>query len=146
MMRLAFYIGRGGWPDRVIRWATRSPYSHVELVDDEGRCWSASHRDKGVRVKRINVDSGNWTLVDVPWLTDADLAKVAPHLGAGYDYPGIVMSQMVGLSRHHETRWFCSELVAMVMGYPNPHRYSPAMLYEIVTTENARLAKHLSAG
>tara|TARA_R110001606_G_scaffold390081_1_gene556778 strand:- start:62 stop:238 length:177 start_codon:yes stop_codon:yes gene_type:complete len=58
MIALAFYKGHGQLLDRVIRWVTRSSFSHVEIlravpamsVDGaQSRAWSSSGRDGGVR-------------------------------------------------------------------------------------------------
>ena len=32
-IRLAFYKGKGDWVDKVIKWWTKSQYSHVEVED-----------------------------------------------------------------------------------------------------------------
>lgn len=47
-VRLAFYKGEGDWVDKVVRWWTKSQYSHVEVI--VGDTWySSSPRDGGVR-------------------------------------------------------------------------------------------------
>jgi len=132
-MDVAFYIGKGTCIDRVIRWATRSPYSHVELVDDDGLCWSSSHRDGGVRAKKINIHSGNWEVLHVPWLNETDISRIEPHLDKKYDYKGILCSQMFSLARHSRDRWFCSELVAHAIGIGAPQTYSPGALHDTLT-------------
>ena len=60
-MKVALYKGPAkDWRHKVAHWAvcvaTRSPYSHCELVID-GVCWSASARDGGVRGKVIDLVS-----------------------------------------------------------------------------------------
>ena len=47
-VQLALYKGRGTLFNALIRWWTRSPYSHCELVIN-GTCYSSSIRDGGVR-------------------------------------------------------------------------------------------------
>ena len=48
-VRLAFYKGEGDWVDKLVRWWTKSQYSHVEVV---GNMWvSSSPRDGGVNAK-----------------------------------------------------------------------------------------------
>ena len=45
-IRLAFYKGKGDWVDKLVRWWTKSQYSHVEVV--VGNTWiSSSPRDGG---------------------------------------------------------------------------------------------------
>ena len=54
---LAFYRGRGDLLDRVIRWVTRSPYSHVEIIaltgqhDGTAREARSLARDLGKQVR-----------------------------------------------------------------------------------------------
>ena len=55
-MQVLFYKARGTALDRLIRWWTDSPYSHVELVlakQEDGRllCASAHPQDGGIRFK-----------------------------------------------------------------------------------------------
>ena len=38
-IQVAFYKGGGGWLHKVIRWWTKSPYSHAELVMPDGKTW-----------------------------------------------------------------------------------------------------------
>jgi len=54
-------------------------------------------------------------------------------LGAGYDYTGILFSQVLAFGRHDESRWFCSEIIAASLGLPNPQRVSPQFLFDVVT-------------
>ena len=49
-VQLALYKAPGEWTNALIRWWTRSQYSHCELVID-GTCYSSSERDRGVRSK-----------------------------------------------------------------------------------------------
>ena len=69
-MKAAFYRGTrpgiAGIYNRLVRWWTRSEFSHVELVLSTGRAWSASFADGGVRNKLIDFDTANWILIDLP--------------------------------------------------------------------------------
>lgn len=130
-MQLAFYKGRHrglpGWFDAAVRWWTRGPYSHVELVLDDGTCWSSSARDGGVRTKAIDLGSGNWDLVPVVQDAAAARAWFAAHAGAGYDYLGLfgfVWRRSYGAG----SRWFCSEAVAAALGYRDAWRFDPNTL------------------
>lgn len=62
---LAFYKGEGLAFNRIIRWWTKSIYSHTELVI-EGQSYSASERkgEKGARVKLIAFNPEHWDFVD----------------------------------------------------------------------------------
>jgi len=70
MLTLAFYKGTGRWEDRVIRWVTRSSFSHVEMLAHPpawrggaawlGQSWSSSGREGGVRGKEIVFERDRW--------------------------------------------------------------------------------------
>ena len=89
MVRLALYKGRGKLGNRITRWWTGSIYSHCELVVC-GVCLSASFMDGGVRAKQIDLDSGHWDVIPLPW---ADVAQVLAFFeqtkGRAYDWLGL---------------------------------------------------------
>ena len=72
---IAFHGGKGRAMDRVIAWATRSRFSHCELLRAERMpaagethtCVGASLMDGGVRIRAIVFDAGKWYFVHVPW-------------------------------------------------------------------------------
>ena len=144
---LAFYTGTGDWRDRLIRFVTRSPYSHVEFVwldgemDGKHLCVSASPRDGGVRHAYINLSSGRWEVVDLVFELPVDLIGFwSLEDGAGYDWYGLVFSQFFNLRRHRTNRWFCSEICAAALGLPHPAKYSPGELKDMVVWLNGRAA------
>jgi hypothetical protein len=144
MITLAFYKGRGKtrWQrlqDAAIRLATRGRYSHVELIagnalhGDIAQCLSSSGRDGGVRAKRILLKPESWDLVELR-IDHAKPARfIRDRIGAQYDYKGILLSQVLALGRHDESRWFCSEICAAALDLPNPQRVSPQFLFDVVT-------------
>lgn len=127
-MIIAAYKGKGTFFDSLIRWWTKSPYSHVEIVLHRNQYYfkgfSSSTRDGGVRVKSIKVKSGHWDFfeADAPRLEEEEMRK---HIGKGYDFMGILLSQILPLKRHSKRRFFCSELCAHMMGLSAPQKYSP---------------------
>ena len=141
---LAFYKGRGNsvfqrFQDGIIRSVTRGIYSHVELISGDALhgqsavCLSASGRDGGVREKRIFLKSESWDLVSMHMDADAPCEFIRDHLGARYDYAGLLLSQMLAFGRHDPDKWFCSEICAAALGLPNPQRVSPQFLFDVVT-------------
>lgn len=141
---LAFYKGRGTTfakrlQDRAIRLATGGIYSHVELIAGDAVhgspavCMSASGRDGGVRQKTITLNSKSWDLVSMPIDDVAPCLFILDHLGARYDFKGILLSQVLALGLHHPNKWFCSEICAAALGLANPQRVSPQFLFDVVT-------------
>ncbi len=138
MMKLAFYKGKGNLFDQAIRIVTRSPYSHVELVEGEAHqdgavwCWSSSPRDSGVRLNAIVLDNDKWDIIPIGWDAPDALSIFRTHAGAKYDYLGILFSQFFNFRRQNPRRWFCSEIIGEALGLPNPASYSPGSLKSLV--------------
>jgi hypothetical protein len=120
-----------------VRWWTRGPYSHVELVFSNGLSASASARDGGVRFKRIDFKPEHWDFVelkvDEEQGFDEEYARAffEEREGLGYDYFGLfgfIWRPGSGVSR----RWFCSEAVAAALGYRDPWRFCPNTLAAVI--------------
>ncbi len=151
VLRLAFYKGTGHLDDRIIRTVTRSPFSHVELVRMRPT-WplreaiSASGRDGGVRIKPISFRADQWQFLHLmDWVAEDAWVRAEAHLGASYDYRGILLSQALPLRRHAADKWFCSELCAHALGLREPHRLAPGDLYNVVHDMNAAFMRGVLA-
>ena len=140
---LALYRGRRdgtGWrvwcaraTDWLTRVLTRGKYSHCEIAvrlpetanGQEYECYSASIRDKGVRMKTMSLPADKWDLIP---LDDAVLHAHTVGLylrtaGQGYDLPG-AFGVVFGLPENRR-RWFCSEWAGKALGLPESWRFSP---------------------
>jgi len=146
MIRLAFYHGSGNAADALIRWVTKSKYSHVEIIDrsadtpDGGKfidtAWSASYRDGGVRRAVITFTPDKWLVVPALWAPDGVIETISAQAGKPYDYIGLIGSQLLNLRRQRQNRWFCSELCAYALGLSVPQEMSPGGLYRRVLEMN----------
>ena len=98
----------------IIRWNTRSPWSHVDIVQPDGRLLGA-RLEGGVQSRPAGY--AHFTATEhygIP-LTDASTelfhALARQQIGKAYDW-----SAILGLAFyrnwHDPGRWFCSELVA----------------------------------
>lgn len=109
--RILLFRGRGVI-STLIRWQTRSGYSHAALLLPDGQILE-SWQGAGVRMRTL----ADWSNVDCfgvegvtteQWRQAVEFAKA--QIGAGYDY----VSVMRFISRRNAPengRWFCSELV-----------------------------------
>lgn len=142
----AFYKGtHAGVPgiyNRLVRWWTRSPYSHVELVFFDGgpgavsQTASSSYMDGGVRFKWIEFDPDRWDFVDLPGqLAEPARAWFDAHEGDRYDLLGNVHF-IVSAVGDDKRKWFCSEAVAAALGMPDPARFDPGTLYAALSFLN----------
>jgi len=142
MIYLALYHGhRGGtgwrvwaarFTDGLTRVLTRGKYSHCEIAvrlpetadGQEYECYSASIRDKGVRLKTMPLPSAKWDLIPLPDDVGGRLATLwAQTRGQGYDLPG-AFGVVFGLPETRR-RWFCSEWAGKALGLAESWRFSP---------------------
>lgn len=149
-LTLAFYVGRGNCGDRAIRMATRSIFSHVELLAPyEGArgkhmlSISSSPRDGGVREKLIDFNPSRWTFVDLePWHQDRAYETAFQYIGQRYDWTAIAFTFALGFGCHSRHRMTCSELIANALGFEaDSHMISPGGLYHQCTRLNAAYQK-----
>jgi len=132
---LAFYKGRGRFWDWVVRLATLSKYSHVELVFPSGQWVSSSARDGGVRAKRIHAKPGHWDYIALPPSPALVAAYGQVPFGAKYDWLGAFCTVLCPFRAEKRKRWFCSELAAHLVGAPKPWRMTPARLHRWAKTQ-----------
>ena len=134
--------------DSLIRWWTRSPFSHVELVID-GLWYTSSPRDGGVRSKKLKYKKEHWTLLNLN-LTDEQVEDVKSffngEIGKKYDILGIVFSQIFFLGKDMRNEWFCSEICLAALqecgvldDKLNPALYAPGDLMNLVLKDHTDL-------
>ena len=123
-VQIAFYKARGDWVDLLIRVFANSKYSHVEIVHDKD-WYSSSPRDGGVRVKQIQDDCNSWDFIEVEIDKDRLYEKYREYRGRGYDFKGILLSNILPIGWHSKDKAICSECVVDVLGYLEPEKYSP---------------------
>lgn len=142
--KVAFYRGRkngkGIMPsvfrflDSATRLLTKGPYSHCEIVEElpDGtyKCFSSSYRDGGVRSKILSLSDNSWDFVDAPFISPESLRLVEfREKGRKYDLLGA--AGLVFLTSQRSDKWFCSEIVAEVIGLKESWRYTPNTLYSV---------------
>lgn len=136
--RAAFYTGTrpglAGIYNRLVRWWTRSPYSHCELIFSDDIAASSSYMDGGVRFKKIDFNLDNWDFIDLPvWLEQSARDWFTEHEGDDYDVLGNIYF-IVSLVQDDKDAWFCSEAMSKALGIIDPWRYSPALLWSLLIT------------
>ncbi|MBQ9600854.1 MAG: hypothetical protein IJR46_02470 [Neisseriaceae bacterium] len=115
--------------DYSVRKITKSPYSHCEIAikttANRYKCYSSSARDKGVRCKAMELPSDKWDLISLPESFSIYALKLFKETqGEKYDYLG-VMRFILPFIEPSQTRWFCSEWCAEVLGFDDPEEFSP---------------------
>lgn len=131
-MKVAFYKGTrsglaGLYSIGVKSW-TRSKYSHAEIVFSDGMAASSSFADGGVRFKHIDFDPAKWDFIEITGDESKARKWFVSHEGKAYDIIGNV-GFVIGLIRDGSDKWSCAESIAAALGYLEPWRFSPAILY-----------------
>ena len=133
VVRAHFYKADGTLFDKLIRWWTRSKYSHVELELGEGEWWSSSPRDGGVRTRKIIFNAYHWDTLE---LKDADAHALRAFFkqreGTRYDAAGLLLTQIFKTPYRSRERFFCSEICAAALGVPDGDLYSPGDMYKLL--------------
>jgi hypothetical protein len=135
MLQAAFYkgtqTGMAGVYNRLVRAFESGPYSHCELVFNNGDSASATFMHGGVRftgpghkVPRINFANGNWDLIQLPdHLHDDAVRYFVAREGWSYDLRGNVRFVWPWGNRDSKLKEFCIEAVLGALGVPEPWRF-----------------------
>lgn len=135
-MRACFYKGTKpgliGVAERLTRFWTRGPYSHMELNFSDGLCGSSVYTDGGVRVKRILLPDADWDFVTLPdSLEAAARAWFVAHNGEPYD----IFADMrfaFGFLPPSKNRWMCVEACLTSLGFEQAYRFEPTGAQDIL--------------
>lgn len=107
--------------DWLIRTVTRSPYSHCEIAVKPHpwasvyKCYSASARDGGVRMKVMDLPLCQWDLIPLPAEVEGRvIEQYGRTRGERYDWRGAIGA--VFGKRGSDKKWFCSEWCAAAIG------------------------------
>lgn len=102
----------------LIKWWTKSPYYHVEMII--GDKWISSNSDMGgVTIRDLQPKHENWDYVEVD-IDGRKLSKVWTFIESqqdkSYDWKGIILAQIMKIDRaDDQDKWFCSEIVTEIL-------------------------------
>ncbi len=127
-IKIAFYRGKGGWVHKVVRWWTKSPYSHAELILPDDKTWISISPFLSSRVAaRVKYDLENpedWDFLIFP-LNHREAVKkyqldqlykfIDMTQGCKYDWAGMIASQISPFLIKRRDKWYCSEWIAHAM-------------------------------
>ncbi len=148
-IKVAFYKGKGNFLNGIVRWWTRSIYSHAEIMLPDGLTWigiSPFLKSKVASRKKIIIDYSEWDFIDID-VNEEQLGIIMEFFedtkGQGYDWVGMLLSQFLPCKIKHKKRWYCSEWIAYalriscVIDWRKIKIYdrkdlSPAILYNLV--------------
>ena len=148
-IKVAFYRGEGGWKNKLIRWWTKSPYSHAELILPDDVSWISISplltSRVSIRVKE-EYTKENWDFVELE-VTEEQLNTIMEFYnfteGSSYDWLGMIFSQFLPYTIKRKGRWYCSEWIAyalrisdlidwQIIKIYDRHDLSPGVLHKII--------------
>ena len=118
---IAFYKGEGNFVNAIVRWWTKSIYSHAELILPDEITWisiSPSFKSKIMRRHMLEVEYSEWDFIEIevtPEQRNVILAFFEETEGQGYDWVGMLLSQFLPCKIKHRERWYCSEWIAYAL-------------------------------
>ena len=126
-VKLAFKKDSNGIMSKLIKWWTKSKYSHVEIIiptpegDFEGGFWLSANTKKGVRLKPLilPLNHESWDYIDVE-VDDKNYIKVMEKISKITEYKyatkDLFLVQVLRLDKmESRKRMFCSESVCEVL-------------------------------
>jgi len=155
-IKVAFYKGKGNWKNKIIRWWTKSPYSHAELILPDEITWVSISPFLTATVSKRSINEvenlKDWDFLtfNLSWREPVRIYQVEQlynfieeTYGAKYDWTGMILSQIFPYLIKHRDRWYCSEWIAhalvkaRVVKWDSLHIYrtpnlSPGKLYEVL--------------
>lgn len=150
-IRIAFFKGnKDEWHHRFIRWWTKSPYSHAEIVLDDGETWVSISPFLYTRVAarvRVQVEPKDWDYLDF-LITPEELHAlkdfIAETTGDGYDWIGMLLSQVLPIIIKGKGRWYCSQWIAHALSHAGIVKWKRLGIYELPDLHPGRLHGILS--
>jgi len=137
-IRVAFYKARGSWWNSIVRWWTRSEYSHAELVMPDEITWISISPFLSSRVEsreKKEYDEKVWDFIDF-FISEKEYHEIEDFYeetkGSKYDWVGMIVSQFLpsGLKLTNVRKWYCSEWIAHALRAADVIPWKKFKLYE----------------
>jgi len=147
---IAFYKGKGNCLNSIVRWWTKSIYSHAELVLPDTVTWLGISPFLKSRVDsriKLSINPAEWDFVTLR-VTQEQLDIIMEFFedtkDQRYDWIGMLLSQFLPCKIKHKKRWYCSEWIAYALRIScvfdwriikiyDRKDLSPAVLHDLVT-------------
>lgn len=150
-IQIAFYKGgHKEWHHKFIKWWTNSPYSHAELVLNNGELWTSISPflySKVTTRMKIEWDESEWDFLNFK-VTDIQLLSLKDFIvettGDGYDWPGMLLSQILPCIIKSRKKWYCSSWIAHALSHSGIISFRKAGIYEIPDLHPGKLHGILS--
>lgn len=145
MFRVAFRYDDKRWFSRLVCFIRGGDSAHCEAVRNyrpgfDSTCASASWVDGGVRYACIRLHPEKWRVYEVEGIpVDLIDTWMGKHQGEDYDLVGLLGVVLPTIFGHSTRRWFCSEVVANMLGMTDPHLYDLRVLESVCAKVGKRV-------
>lgn len=152
IIKVAFFKDRGrSAHHKFIRWWTGSQYSHAELVLNDDETWVSIspfiYSKVGARLK-TSFDKSEWDFIEFK-ISDRQLESLKDFIsettGDGYDWIGMLLSQVLPVIVKSRGKWYCSSWIAHALSHAGILKWRRLGIYEIPDLHPGRLFFLLSA-
>jgi len=148
-IKIAFYRGKGDLVNKLVRWWTKSPYSHSELIMPDGTTWIGISPFKNSRLRarpNLHYKKEEWDFVELE-ASEQQVAVIEEFYRSTqdceYDWIGMILSQFLPFNIKRKSKWYCSEWIAYALRISciidwriikiyDRADLSPAVLHEII--------------
>jgi hypothetical protein len=150
-IKIAFFKGdRKKFHHRFIRWWTKSTYSHAELVLPDGETWVSIspfiYSQVGARIK-TNFEERDWDFI-IFEISEKQLHSLKDFIsettGDEYDWPGMLMSQILPFIIKSRQKWYCSSWIAHALSHAGIIKWRKLGIYEVPDLHPGKLYHILS--
>ena len=121
-IKIAFYKGEWEFVNRIVRWWTKSPYSHAELVLSDGATWigiSPFLKSEVSARKKDGINLNEWEFIEFDITqeqNDIIMQFYEETKGNRYDWFGMIASQLLSpFVLKQRGHWYCSEWIAYAL-------------------------------
>ena len=122
---VALYKGEGTFINKVVRWWTKSIYSHAELILDDKQTWigiSPFIKARLVLRQVSNYDPNNWDFYEININQEQhnliiDFYNLTKD--SKYDWVGMLLSQCLPFRIKEKNKWYCSEWILHALRISN---------------------------
>ena len=135
-IKIAFYKGKGKLHNKIIRWWTKSKYSHAELVLPDDVTWisiSPFYNSKVSARPNPIYDKNKWDFLTFKINEDQYRSIIKFYdrtAGCRYDWIGMLLSQFLPFRIKQKGRWYCSEWIAYALIMTNVINWQKAPIFE----------------
>ena len=157
-IQVAFFKGEAGLLHKVIRWWTKSPYSHAELIMPDGKTWISispflnSRVTARIKHRVENPEEWEYLTFNLSWrepVRKYQLDQLYKFIdmtqGSKYDWTGMIMSQLCPYLIKRRNKWYCSEWIAHALVNSRVIMWDDLRLYDTPDLSPGKLYSLLRA-